>query len=76
MGDEVLIKRGTENKYEAPYKGPYHIMRVHDNGSACMTVNQLTDTYNIRHLIPYNSQNGPDHGGKCIMWISKIKRKP
>ena len=22
VGDKVLLKRGTENKYEAPYKGP------------------------------------------------------
>jgi hypothetical protein len=23
IGDKVLIRRGTENKYEAPYEGPY-----------------------------------------------------
>ena len=27
MGDKVLIKRGTENKYELPYEGPYTISR-------------------------------------------------
>jgi hypothetical protein len=25
VGDKVLIRRGTENKYEAPYEGPYTI---------------------------------------------------
>ncbi len=25
VGDQVLLKRGTENKYETPYKGPYEV---------------------------------------------------
>ena len=25
VGDKVLLSRGTENKYEAPYQGPYII---------------------------------------------------
>jgi hypothetical protein len=25
IGDKVLLKRGTENKYETPYQGPYTI---------------------------------------------------
>ena len=33
VGDKVLIKQGTENKYEAPYKGPYDILKVNDNGT-------------------------------------------
>ena len=28
VGDKVLIKRGTENKYESPYEGPYTIQKV------------------------------------------------
>jgi hypothetical protein len=31
IGDKVLIRRGTENKYEAPYEGPYPITKVNDN---------------------------------------------
>ena len=27
VGDQVLLKRGTENKMEAPYSGPYKIVR-------------------------------------------------
>jgi hypothetical protein len=34
IGDKVLLKRGTENKYEAPYKGPFHqIRQVNNNGT-------------------------------------------
>ena len=29
-GDLVLLLQGTENKYEAPYKGPYCILQVYD----------------------------------------------
>jgi hypothetical protein len=25
IGDKVLLKRGTENKYETPYQGPFTI---------------------------------------------------
>src|SRR5688572_28129632 len=32
-GDPVLVRRGTENKYESPYRGPYNITKVKDNGT-------------------------------------------
>ena len=53
IGDKVLIKRGTENKYEAPYAGPYTIIKVNDNGTVRIKVNNVEDTYNIRRLTPY-----------------------
>jgi hypothetical protein len=31
IGDKVLLKRGTENKYETPYQGPFTITQVTEN---------------------------------------------
>ena len=47
VGKKVLLKRGNENKYVSPYQGPFEILKVNDNGTVCLTVNSLTDTYNI-----------------------------
>jgi hypothetical protein len=33
IGDKVLLKRGTENKYETPYQGPFTITQVNENGT-------------------------------------------
>ena len=71
LGDKVLLKRGTENKYESPYLGPFHVEKVSDNGTVRLTVNSVTDTYNIRRLIPYNSASHSYHGGECNMQTSK-----
>ena len=53
VGDKVLLRRGTENKWEAPYAGPYKILQVNDNGTVRMKINSVTDTYNIRRIKPY-----------------------
>ena len=47
VGDKVLLKRGMENKYETPYKGPYTIIKVNDNGTVQMKVKNVEDSYNI-----------------------------
>jgi transposase InsO family protein len=47
VGDKVLLHRGTENKYESPYHGPFLIIQVNDNGTVCLKVNAVEDTYNI-----------------------------
>jgi putative ribosome biogenesis GTPase RsgA len=85
IGDKVLIRRGTENKYEAPYQGPYTITKVNDNGTVrlkvnnvedtCLKVNNVEDTYNIRQLTPYLGTESIDHGGECSMRTSRAKRK-
>ena len=75
VGEKVLLKRGNENKYESPYQGPFEILKVNDNGTVRLTVNSVTDTYNIRRLVPYTSENDTDHGGECNMRISKKRRK-
>jgi hypothetical protein len=38
IGDKVLLKRGTENKYETPYQGPYTITQVNENGTVQMMI--------------------------------------
>ena len=53
VGDLVLLNRGTENKYESPYQGPFNILKVNDNGTVCLMVKSVEDTCNIRRLIPY-----------------------
>jgi hypothetical protein len=75
VGDQVLLRRGTENKYETPYKGPFSILKVHDNGTVRMKVKNVEDTYNIRRLTPYLGPDAIDHGGVCRMRNSKRKRR-
>jgi hypothetical protein len=75
IGDKVLIRRGTENKYEAPYEGPYTIKKVNDNGTVRLKVKDVEDTYNIRRLTPYLGTESIDHGGECSMRTSRAKRK-
>jgi hypothetical protein len=70
IGDKVLIRRGTENKYEAPYEGPYPITKVNDNGTVC-----VEDTSNIRQLTLYLGTESVDHGGECSMRTSRVKRR-
>jgi hypothetical protein len=37
IGDKVLLKRGTKNKYETPpYQGPYTITQVNEDGTVQM----------------------------------------
>jgi hypothetical protein len=71
IGDKVLIRRGTENKYE----GPYPITKVNDNGTVRLKVNNVEDTYNIRRLTPYLGTESIDHGGECSMRTSRVKRR-
>ena len=77
-GDLVLLLQGTENKYEAPYKGPYCIQQVYDNGTVRLKVGAVKDTINIRRLIPYTSaptkMGTVNHGGECSMQTSKPRR--
>ena len=67
--DQVLLKQGMENKYESPYKKPYCILQVNDNGTVCLKVGAVKDTTNIRRLTPFASAPATvdtnDHGGEC-----------
>jgi hypothetical protein len=75
VGDKVLLKRGNENKYEAPYQGPYTILKINENGTVRMKVNDVEDTYNIRRLTPYIGPDDIVHGGECSMRTSRVKRR-
>jgi hypothetical protein len=75
MGDQVLIKRGTENKYETPYQGPYTITKVNENGTVRIKVDSVEVTYNIRRITPYIAQGDITHGGECSMRNSRVKRR-
>mgnify|MGYP003513462981 FL=1 len=75
VGDQVLLRRGTENKYETPYQGPYTILKINDNGTVRMMVKNVEDTYNIRRLTPYIGPDDIVHGGECSMRTSRAKRR-
>ena len=70
-GDLVLLLRGTENKYEAPYQGPYKITKVNDNGTVCLKIGAVEKMINLRRLTPYIPANAPDHGGECSMPLTR-----
>ena len=64
-GDQVLLKIGTENKYETPFSGPHHIVMVNDNGTVRLQKGAVTDTVNIRRIYPYTTLRILNHGGEC-----------
>ena len=47
-GDLVLLERDTENKCESPFSRLHKIIKVSNNGTERLTVNKVTDTYNIQ----------------------------
>lgn len=65
VGNKVLLKKGTKNKYKSPYKGPYDILQVNDNGTVRMKVGAVEDMYNIHCLHPLDHADASDHGGEC-----------
>ena len=67
VNDKVMLRKGTENKYEAPFSGPHQILKVNTNGTVRLRVGSVTDTINIRRIIPYNESPDSIHGGECNM---------
>ena len=74
-GDLVMLKKGTENKYESPYSGPHTILKVNTNGTVRLRMGAVTDTINIRRIEPFKSAPDSIHGGECNMRRSPRKRK-
>jgi transposase InsO family protein len=74
-GDKVLLRVGTENKYEQPYSGPHTISEVFKNGTVRLTIGSVTDTYNIRRLLPFREASSSNHGGECNMPTNRRKRQ-
>jgi hypothetical protein len=73
--DKVMLRKGTEYKYETPFSGPHEILQVNMNGTVRLQVGSVTDTINIRRIQPYVETPDPIHGGECNMRLSKRKRK-
>jgi hypothetical protein len=69
------LRKGTENKYEAPFSGPHNILKVNTNGTVRLCVGSVTDTVNIRHIEPYKEVSDSIHGGECNMQLSKKRRQ-
>ena len=75
VGDKVLLKRGTENKYEIPFSGPHLVTNVNDNGTTGIKNGAVSYTVNIRRVFPYLTprvESVPEfvpsifnHGGEC-----------
>ena len=75
QGDKVMLKIGTENKYEQPYSGPHTITKVNTNGTVRLQLGAVEDTVNIRRIDPYKDTSDTIYGGECSMRRSKTQRK-
>jgi hypothetical protein len=73
-GELVMLRIGSENKYERPYGGPHRILRVNKNGTVKLQIGAVTDTLTIRRLHPYKDASSPVHGGECNMRQAKRRR--
>jgi hypothetical protein len=52
--DKVLYKNLMDSKFsEDPWKGPYQIITVNDNGTVRLQMGKVIDTINIRNIKPY-----------------------
>jgi len=59
------LNRGTENKYESPFQGPFDFTQVNYNGTVHLKVYSVEDTYNTRRIIPFHAVPDPDYGEVC-----------
>jgi len=75
VGDKVLLRTGTENKYEQPYSGPHPILKINNNGTVRIQKGAVTETVNIRRITPYMDSDSFDQRGGCNMRQARKKRK-
>jgi len=76
VGDLVMLRKGTENKYEQPYSGPHSILQVNTNGTVRLQMGPIADTVNIRRIEPYKVAPSSIHGGECNMRRTRsVQRK-
>ena len=53
-GDKVLLKNAWKTKFnQDAYLGPYTITTVQDNRTIRAKKGRVTDTYNLRNIIPF-----------------------
>ena len=50
MGDKVLLRRGTENKYEILFSGPHLVTNINDSGTIGIQKEVVTNTVNIKRV--------------------------
>ena len=53
----MLLRNKYARKLELPYKGPYKITYVFDNGTVHLQMGAIDDRVNIRHIVPYRNPN-------------------
>jgi hypothetical protein len=70
VGHKVLLRKGTEFKYEQPYSGPYKILPVNTNGRG-LQMGAITNTVNIWQIEPFKETQPFNCGGKCNMQNSR-----
>ena len=75
VGDKVMLRKGSENKYEQPYSGPHSILQVNTNGTVRLQIGAITDTINICRIDPYNEAPDSIRGGECNMRNSRLRRR-
>ncbi len=75
VGDLVMLRKGTENKYEQPYSGPHSILQVNTNGTVRLQQGAVTDTVNIRRIEPHKAPPDSIHGGGCNMRQTRSRRR-
>ena len=61
-----MVKKGTENKCEQPYAGPYPILQVNLNGTVRLQMGAVADNVNIRRIEPFRDTPISSHGGGAI----------
>jgi hypothetical protein len=61
-GDMVLLKQDVKGKLAKPTRGPYRIIDVSCqkvNGTVVLDLGHWHESFNIRHLIPFNRPTPP-----------------
>ena len=60
-----MVKKGTENKCEQPYAGPYPFLKVNTNGTVRLKMGAVADNINIRRIEPFRDTSISSHVGEC-----------
>jgi hypothetical protein len=59
-----MLRKGSENKYEAAFSGRHKILKVNPNGTVRFRVGSVTDMVNIHCIKPYKEVSNSIHGGE------------
>ena len=53
VGENVMLKKKSEYKYETPYSGPYVIMKMRTKGTVTLPMGKTEIKYNIFQINTY-----------------------